>query len=105
MTQQSKAPGDSTGDSTRKGPTQDGRELESKHPVQQKHDDGASPPLPHEADQSPESQGESEPRRVGEQAHEDLERGLEDTDRRGGADYQERTQPDEPANSKSGRPK
>ena len=29
---------------------------------------------------------------VGEQAHKDLERGLQDTDRRGGAEYQERTQ-------------
>jgi hypothetical protein len=101
MTQPSKTPGDST----TKGPTQDGRELESKHPAQQKRDDDASAPLPHETDQSPGSQEESEPRRVGEQAHEDLERGLEDTDRRGGADYQERTQSNGPANSNSRRPK
>ncbi|CAN7360180.1 MULTISPECIES: hypothetical protein [unclassified Caballeronia] len=77
---------------TRQGPAQDGRELESKHPAQQKRDDGAVAPLPHETDQSPASQQEDEPREVGEQAHEDLERGLQDTDRRGGAEYQERTQ-------------
>ncbi|WP_255631088.1 hypothetical protein [Caballeronia sp. dw_19] len=71
---------------TRQGPAQDGRELESKHPAQQKRDDGAVAPLPHETDQSPASQQEDEPREVGEQAHEDLERGLQDTDRRGGAD-------------------
>jgi hypothetical protein len=97
MTQQIKT----AGDSTRKAPTLDGRELESKRPAQQKRDDGAIAPLPHETDQSPGSQEESEPRRVGEQAHEDLERGLEDTDRRGGADYQERTQTDGHVNSNS----
>lgn len=97
MTQQSKTPDDAN----RKGPTQSGRELESKHPAQQKRDDGAAAPLPHESDQSPDSQDENEPREIGEQAHKDLERGLEDTDRRGGADYQERTQADEHANSNS----
>jgi hypothetical protein len=54
----------------------------------------AAAPLPHEADQDPESQHEDRPRHVGKQAHEDLERGLEDTDRRGGDEYQERTQND-----------
>ncbi|WP_322041844.1 hypothetical protein [Paraburkholderia sp. J67] len=39
-----------------------------------------------------------EPRSVGVQGHEDLERGLEDTDRRGGDAYQERTQNDAQAN-------
>ncbi|MFT4435883.1 hypothetical protein [Caballeronia sp. 15715] len=91
MTKQGKTSHDAAS-ATRQGPAQDGRELESKHPAQQKHDDGADVPLPHEADQSPESQQEDEPREVGEQAHEDLERGLQDTDRRGGAEYQERTQ-------------
>jgi len=91
MTQQAKASGD-TANATHKGPAQDGRELESKDPAQQKRDDGAGAPLPHETDQSPASQQEDEPREVGEQAHDDLERGLQDTDRRGGAEYQERTQ-------------
>ena len=54
----------------------------------------AAAPLPHETDQDPESQHEDHPRHVGKQAHQDLERGLEDTDRRGGGDYQERTQND-----------
>src|SRR5476649_1692200 len=92
MTQQGKPSHDDAANSTRQGPAQDGRELESKHPVQQKRDDGSVAPLPHETDQSPASQQEDEPREVGEQAHEDLERGLQDTDRRGGAEYQERTQ-------------
>ncbi|MCC8391359.1 hypothetical protein LJ656_02060 [Paraburkholderia sp. MMS20-SJTR3] len=51
-------------------------------------------PLPHESDQNPQSQHEDDPREVGKQAHEDLEQGLEDTDRRGGGDYQQRTQND-----------
>jgi len=92
MTQQGKTSHGATANATRQGPAQDGRELESKHPTQQKRDDGAVAPLPHESDQSPASQQEDEPREVGEQAHEDLERGLQDTDRRGGAEYQERTQ-------------
>src|SRR5471032_997346 len=92
MTQQGKTSPDDAANATRQGPAQDGRELESKHPAQQKHDDGAAVPLPHKTDQSPASQQEDEPREVGEQAHEDLERGLQDTDRRGGAEYQERTQ-------------
>ena len=61
-------------------------------------------PLPHEADQSTDSQQEDEPRGVGKQAHRDLERGLEDTDRRGGDDYQERTQNDAQANESSAEP-
>ena len=92
MTKHGKTSHDDAANATRQGPAQDGRELESKHPPQQKRDDGAVPPLPHETDQSPASQQEDEPREVGEQAHEDLERGLQDTDRRGGAEYQERTQ-------------
>jgi hypothetical protein len=58
-------------------------------------------PLPHESDQSSGSQDEHEPRGVGKQAHRDLERGLEDTDRRGGGDYQERTQDDTHVNENS----
>ncbi|HVE11528.1 MAG TPA: hypothetical protein VNE00_30015 [Paraburkholderia sp.] len=60
-------------------------------------------PLPHEADQTPESQHEHQPRGVGKQAHRDLERGLQDTDRRGGGDYQEQTQNDAHANRNSQR--
>ncbi|MEI6001298.1 hypothetical protein H3V53_30250 [Paraburkholderia bengalensis] len=58
-------------------------------------------PLPHEADQSTGSQDEHAPRGVGKQAHRDLERGLEDTDRRGGGDYQARTQNDANVNRNS----
>lgn len=54
----------------------------------------AAAPLPHETDQNPESQHEDVPRRVGKQAHKDLERGLKDTDRRGGDEYQQKTQND-----------
>ncbi|QSN62663.1 hypothetical protein JYK05_06980 [Caballeronia sp. M1242] len=45
-------------------------------------DDRAKPPLPHETDQSVLSQDEETPRDVGKQAHEDVERGLVDTERR-----------------------
>ncbi|BAN23306.1 hypothetical protein [Caballeronia insecticola] len=44
------------------------------------HDDAANAPLPHEADQNVESQHEHAARDVGKQAHEDVERGLVDTD-------------------------
>ena len=54
----------------------------------------AGVPLPHEADQHPESQHEDQPRHVGKQAHEDVSHGLQDTDRRGGDEYQQRTQND-----------
>jgi hypothetical protein len=54
----------------------------------------AAAPLPHESDQSPESQHEEGARHVGKQAHRDLERGLQDTDRRGGDEYQQQTQND-----------
>jgi hypothetical protein len=52
-------------------------------------------------DQRPESQHEEGTREVGEQAHRDVERGLVDTDRRGGDEYQKRTQRDEHANVNS----
>jgi hypothetical protein len=97
MTQQGKPSHD---EATRTGPTDDGRELESKHAA---NTSDTPAPLPHETDESPASQDDREPRKVGEQAHEDLERGLEDTDRRGGADYQERTQADEHANTNNPR--
>ena len=61
----------------------------------------AAAPLPHEADQSPESQHEDTPRHVGRQAHRDLERGLKDTDRRGGDEYQQKTQNDAHTNVNS----
>jgi|ERR1700744_1786364 hypothetical protein len=86
-----------------KGPTEKGRELESRRPSQQKSDDGGDISLPHENDQSIESQDEDGTREVGEQAHEDLERGLQDTDRRGGNEYQERTQSNEHVNRNSRR--
>jgi hypothetical protein len=78
-----------------------GREMSSKNRETQSRDDAANAPLPHEADQNVESQHEHDPREVGKQAHEDLERGLVDTDRRGGDDYQRNTQHDEHANVNS----
>ncbi|MPW18477.1 hypothetical protein GCT13_16530 [Paraburkholderia sp. CNPSo 3157] len=63
--------------------------------------EGKAAPLPHENDQSAGSQEEHEPRGVGKQAHSDLEHGLEDTDLRGGGDYQARTQNDAHANRNS----
>ena len=62
-----------------------------KHPRSRQE---AAAPLPHETDQTPESQHEDAPRHVGRQAHRDLERGLKDTDRRGGDEYQQKTQND-----------
>lgn len=83
------------------GAIDDGREMQSGNAQQQRKDDAADAPLPHEADQSPESQREDGTREVGEQAHRDIERGLVDTDRRGGDDYQKSTQRDEQANVNS----
>jgi hypothetical protein len=83
------------------GPTDRGRELESGNARQQARDDAPDAPLPHETDQRPESQHEEGTREVGEQAHRDIERGLVDTDRRGGDEYQKRTQRDEHANVNS----
>ncbi|MDR5779565.1 hypothetical protein QCE63_09000 [Caballeronia sp. LZ065] len=79
-----------------------GREVSSSERETQARDDAANAPLPHEADQNVESQHEHDPREVGKQAHEDLERGLVDTDRRGGDDYQRDTQQDEHANVNRG---
>ncbi|SAK75396.1 hypothetical protein AWB82_04780 [Caballeronia glebae] len=78
-----------------------GRELASKDHEKQARDDASNAPLPHEADQNVESQHEHDARDVGKQAHEDIERGLVDTDRRGGGDYQRDTQRDEHANVNS----
>jgi hypothetical protein len=86
---------------TDEGPNEKGRELESKRPAQQKRDDGDDLPLPHENDQSVGSQDEDGTRKVGEQAHKDLERGLQDTDRRAGGEYQERTQSNDDVNKNS----
>ena len=62
-------------------------------------------PLPHELDEGAnlrqDAQHDAEPRAVGKQAHEDLENGLVDTDRRGGAQYQEQSQSDEHVNENS----
>jgi hypothetical protein len=63
-------------------------------------DEGA--PLPHETDQTAESQHEDDPRGVGKQAHRDVSRGLKDTDRRGGDEYQQKTQNDAHSNANSG---
>ncbi|SAL03840.1 hypothetical protein AWB78_06698 [Caballeronia calidae] len=79
-----------------------GREMASKDRETQAHDDASNAPLPHEADQNVESQHEEDAREVGKQAHEDIERGLVDTDRRGGDDYQRHTQRDEQVNVNSG---
>ena len=65
------------------------------------HEDDAPLPLPHETDESVESQHEEGTRAVGRQAHQDLSRGLTDTDRRGGDEYQQRTQNDANANTES----
>ncbi|MCE4541604.1 hypothetical protein LY284_04150 [Caballeronia sp. PC1] len=66
--------------------------MASKDRDTQAHDDASNAPLPHETDQSVESQHEEEARDIGKQAHEDIERGLVDTDRRGGSEYQRQTQ-------------
>jgi hypothetical protein len=63
------------------------------------HGNDAPLPLPHETDQSAESQHEEGTRAVGRQAHRDLSRGLTDTDRRGGDAYQQHTQNDANANT------
>jgi len=59
------------------------------------------PLLPHEQDQDPQAQQEGEPREVGKQGYQDVQGGLEDTDRWGGDDYQERTQNDAITNTNS----
>jgi hypothetical protein len=78
-----------------------GREKASRDLERQLRDDASNAPLPHESDQSVESQHEHAPRDVGKQAHEDIESGLVDTDRRGGGDYQRDTQRDEHVNANS----
>lgn len=79
------------------------REMSSKDRETQLKADAANAPLPHEADQNVESQYEDGARGVGKQAHEDLERGLVDTDRRGGQDYQRDTQRDDRTSVNSGK--
>ncbi len=75
-----------------------GHESSTGH-ARQPTDDTA--PLPHESDQDPSAHHDEDPRRVGKQAHHDVERRLEDTDRRGGDDYQRRTQNDAQTNANS----
>jgi hypothetical protein len=67
------------------------------------HDRGndAPLPLPHETNQSAESQHEEGTREVGRPALRDLSHGLTDTDYRSGDAYQERTQNDANANTQS----
>ena len=55
----------------------------------------------HEGDEPIAQRDEDEPRSVGKQAHHDIEQGQKDTDRRGGDEYQERTQNDQHANRNS----
>ncbi|MGA7781511.1 MAG: hypothetical protein WCA85_27895 [Paraburkholderia sp.] len=85
---------------------------EGKRQTQEKQDEkrASSPsrslqdeaaPLPHETDQTADSQHEDEPRGVGKQAHRDLAHGLKDTDRRGGDEYQQKTQNDTHSNANS----
>jgi hypothetical protein len=63
------------------------------------HEDDAPVKHPrHEGGEPVAAKHPHEPRSVGVQGHEDLERGLEDTDRWGGDAYQERTQNDAQAN-------
>ena len=73
------------------------------HPAQtpqEDHEDDAPVKHPrHEGGEPVAAKHPHEPRSVGVQGHEDLERGLEDTDRWGGDAYQERTQNDANANS------
>ena len=65
-----------------------------------------SPRFPHERDESSDSQT-SEPRDVMRQAHEDIERGLVDTDRGPVLDkvYEEKVRPDGGATPNRGAPK
>lgn len=67
-----------TGGDTRKAPPRQGNTL----PVQGETQERA-PRMPHERDESADSQQSSEPsaRSVGKQAHKDLARGLVDTDK------------------------
>ncbi|APR36084.1 hypothetical protein [Paraburkholderia sp. SOS3] len=76
-------------------------ERDKQNAGQQHASHEASAPLPHETDQNSESQHEDAARGIGKQAHRDVEQGLEDTDRRGGGDYQERTQNDAHTNRNS----
>lgn len=82
------------------------RQTEGKHAGAQQrshtqHVKGEGAPLPHETDQTADSQHEDDPRTVGKQAHRDISRGLKDTDRRGGDEYQHDTQNDAHSNVNS----
>ncbi|MBC7394507.1 hypothetical protein RCH10_000620 [Variovorax sp. GrIS 2.14] len=73
----SKKPSQPAIDSVQPGPVDDAESGKTK--VQQ--DGDSAPKLPHERDQSSDSQetADGEPTRVGKQGHADLERGLVDT--------------------------
>ncbi|WP_028210652.1 hypothetical protein [Paraburkholderia mimosarum] len=77
-------------------------ETGSAEPGARTNESSSEPALPQEIDESPQPEEEgAEPRPVGKRAYRDERHGLEDTDRRGGGEYQKRTQSDENANSNS----
>jgi hypothetical protein len=88
----------STGEGKRQPDEKEG-EKQAGSPTRPLQDEGA--PLPHETDQTAGSQHEDAPRGVGKQAHRDVSRGLKDTDRRGGDEYQQKTQNDLHSNANS----
>ncbi|WP_321882962.1 hypothetical protein [Paraburkholderia bannensis] len=77
----------------------DPRKTTDGQPQRPEHEDDAPVKHPrHEGGEPVATKPSHEPRSVGVQGHQDLERGLEDTDRRGGDAYQERTQNDAQVN-------
>ncbi len=71
-----------------------------KHPSQESDAEQSVKRPQHESGEPIAQRGEHAPRSVGKQAHRDLERGLEDTDRRGSDDHQRRTQGEAPSHDK-----
>jgi hypothetical protein len=76
------------------------RQPPQQKPTREDHEQSGKPPR-HEGDEPIAQRDEQEPRSVGKQGHRDLERGLKDTDLRGGGEYQENTQNDGHANRNS----
>lgn len=77
----------------------DQRKATDGHVQRPEHEDDAPVKHPrHEGGEPVATKHPHEPRSVGVQGYEDLERGLEDTDRRGGDAWQERTQNDAQVN-------
>lgn len=70
----------------------DGKPFQIKTDTPVKKD--AIPRQPHERDESPDSQTPSKPHKSMEQAYEDLENGLVDTDLRGAYAEEQRARPD-----------